>query len=76
MDFATKYLLLIINNLMNIKESTSDTILSAITHININTITETRKIIVFAFNIIVGFRIANRINEFIFEIIDKRNRRA
>lgn len=59
-----------------LEEYTIYSLISAATNLNINTISTFSRILTIAVNSAIALLIANRINEFIFNIIDKRNRRA
>ena len=59
-----------------LEEYTIYSLISTVTGLNINTISTSSRILTIVINSGIALLIANRINKFIFNIIDKRNRRA
>lgn len=59
-----------------LEEYINYSLISTVTGLNINTISTSSRILTIVINSGIALLIANRINKFIFNIIDKRNRRA
>lgn len=71
-----KFILGLVPVITEIEEYINYSLISTVTGLNINTISTFSRILTIAINSGIALLIANRINEFIFKIIDKRNRRA
>ena len=71
-----KFILGLVPVITEIEEYINNSLISTITGLNINTISTSSRILTIVINSGIALLIANRINEFIFNIIDKRNRRA
>lgn len=72
----TKFILDLVPVITEIEEYINYSLISIVTGLNINTISTSSRILTIVINSAIALLIANRINEFIFNIIDKRNRRA
>lgn len=71
-----KFILGLVPTITEIEEYINYSLISTVTGLNINTISTSSRILTIVINSGIALLIANRINKFIFNIIDKRNRRA
>lgn len=71
-----KFILGLVPVITEIEEYINNSLISTVTGLNINTISTSSRILTIVINSGIALLIANRINKFIFNIIDKRNRRA